>query len=333
LAARWVVRSPGEKRTNPRYAQALGRTGQFLLLGGPVGVAGLLGLLVVLFPSLEAPGPASVLLFVVAPLGFVSSVFLAFRMIYRGKQYAARARAAAAQADGRAPVLYFRPFDVDETVGGLFRRALRTGGISPWFFSVEEQLADAVAPLGPLVAIGKPEESLPTPGAARRYLADAEWRGAVQAWLTTAQLIVLRPGMSQGLWWELEETVGARRPERLLILVLRMKRKDYLGFAGLVDERLGIRLPGFEAVSRWRRASGFFAFDAKWCPRFLPLRFPFLRGEPHTALRAAFNHALRPIFARLGADWHLSPLSKVKLMAIGLGVLGLALFGLSFLIR
>lgn len=327
-----LVKILGDTNRDLKYGLLLRRSGQILLFAGPAIVAGILGLLAVAFPSLENPGVASsLLLFVIAPLGFLLSIFLAFKIMYMGKQYEARGKAAPSQADTRQPVLYLRPFMVDEVVTGLFWIMLFKTGMWPSFFSVEEQLAVAVDPIGPLVAIGKPDEQLPTPGAVRRYFDDSTWQNIVQTWLSKARVIILRPGMSEGLWWELREAVATMHAESLLLLVLKMKQANYLTFSQLVNDRLGIRLPNFNEVSRWRRASGFIEFNATWRARFLPLKAPFLRTEPYMPLRATFNHTLQPIFTRLGVSWHPSPLSKFKLLVIGLGVLLLVLFTVGFL--
>ena len=316
----------GDSKRDLKRGLMLKRTGQILLLAGPLGVAVLLGLLGLVFPSLNDLGLVAALLgFVVAPSGFLLSLFLAFKLIYRGKQYSARGKAAKAEADARQPVLYFRPFVMDEVVSRLFRQALGRG-VWPWFFSVEEQLADALEPIGPLVAIGKPGEQLPTPGAVREYFDATTWQKAVQRWLSIARIIILRPGISEGLWWELKEAVAAKTAERLLILMLKMKQAEYLRFSQVLGDRLGIRLPDVYEVRRWRRVSGFFEFNAAWQAHFLPLKAPFMRTEPYRPLMAAFNHTLQPLFTRFGVTWLPSSVSKFKLIAIGLSLISLILF-------
>ena len=63
--------------------------------------------------------------------------------------------------DGRRTVLYLRSFAADEIgTGGFLDAPLTTD---------EEQIAAALAGIGPLVAIGRPSEPLPELGAARAY--------------------------------------------------------------------------------------------------------------------------------------------------------------------
>ena len=147
----------GDPNKDLNHGLVLRRTGQILLFAGPLSLARLVALLAVVFPSLQNEGVASSLLLFVMALGLCLSVFLAVMLIYRGKHYSARGKAAAYKADTRQPVLYLRPFLMDERLRGLSRRMFRRG-VWPWPVSIEEQLADALEPIGPLVAIGRGTE-------------------------------------------------------------------------------------------------------------------------------------------------------------------------------
>ena len=48
--------------------------------------------------------------------------------------------------------------------------------------------------------------------------------------MQTARLIVIRAATSGGLLWELKEVVQVVNPKKLLILILKMKKKDYESF-------------------------------------------------------------------------------------------------------
>jgi len=104
-------------------------------------------------------------------------------LLYRGKQYAGRALATSVLDDDRPPVVYLRPFGQDESMAGQVFMAMLMVKMYRGFASNEEQLAQAVAPLGPLLAIGQPGERLPKPGAIRVYASDTEWRDVVTHWL------------------------------------------------------------------------------------------------------------------------------------------------------
>jgi hypothetical protein len=110
-------------------------------------------------------------------------------------QYTAKEVAKRVIPDSKPDVLYLRSFKTDLTFG-----AMGTGFISAWL-TEEEQLGEVLQPFGDLVAIGKPGETLPTPGAARLYIPDPEWKTKITDQIQTAPLIVIRAGTSEGLLW------------------------------------------------------------------------------------------------------------------------------------
>src|SRR5262249_56929746 len=68
----------------------------------------------------------------------------------------------------------------------------------------EEQLAHAVSPIGRLLAVGKPGEALPAPGAHRTCVGDAEWKSKVASLMQEAQLVIDRVETGgEGRWWEM----------------------------------------------------------------------------------------------------------------------------------
>jgi hypothetical protein len=194
--------------------------------------------------------------------------------------------------------------------------------------SKEEQLAATVAPIGPMVAIGRPGERLPKPGAVRAYAGDEEWREVVDNWLSISRLVILRAGATEGLWWEIKRAFTVVGPDKIVIFMLGLKRTAYESFAKRVRTELGIELPDFNDVRSGRRASGFFEFVHDWRkPRFLPLRAPYWRTSPWKPMQRLFHQALRPVFLRLGVSWRPSPISAMRIMALGtLGFVFLCFF-------
>jgi hypothetical protein len=116
--------------------------------------------------------------------------------------------AAPATPSQSPPVLYLRSFD-DDRHGAQLK-----GGLTE-----EEHLGDVLGQLGPFVAVGRPGETLPEAGAARFYLADADWQTEVATLLGTARLVVIRTGRSAGLGWEVQQAVRLLTPERLVLVV------------------------------------------------------------------------------------------------------------------
>ena len=314
-----------------RRGLLLERAGNVLIFGGPLLVFGAVSLLILAFPQLEDMTGLALLILASFPPGLLLSMYGAFKLAHLGKQYQARGRARALELDPRAPVVYLRPFSTDESLRAVFRRALGQG-VWPRFGSFEEQLSQVLEAVGPLVAIGAPGEALPTPGAVRRYASGTDWKSVVESWLASARLVILRPGFSEGLWWELREAVARSDPGKLLILILQMRRREYQRFAQLVHTELGKSLPAFETISRWRAVNGFIRFGPNWEPAFLPLRAPLLRGDVTLPQRALFHHALRPVFEGLGVPWQPAPLSTMKLVYLVVVALAFVLMFFGWLV-
>ena len=124
------------------------------------------------------------------------------------------------------------------------------GFMSGWL-TEEEQLREVLQPFGDLVAIGKPGETLPTPGAARLYASDAEWKKVVTDQMQTARLVVIRAGTSDGLLWELKQVVQVVNPKKLLILILKMRKKDYEAFKKEADQIFNATFPKVDELKRF----------------------------------------------------------------------------------
>ena len=123
--------------------------------------------------------------------------------------------------DTRRPIVLLRSFcddDLSVVTGQDDEGGLNTGDF-------EESIEDQFAPFGPFVAIGKPGEALPELGAARNYHSDAEWQEAVVKWMEAALVLVVIPGLTGGLGWELETIRRGGYADKLLVLMPpRVKR-------------------------------------------------------------------------------------------------------------
>jgi hypothetical protein len=241
-------------------------------------------------------------------------VFLCFLMVpggaylfWRGREYAAKADAGRILTDSNAHVLYLRPFRTDTSTLGYLLLSFGT------MFTEEEQLADVLRPFGNLVAIGRPGEGLPEPGAARIYASDEEWKEIVKRQMREARLVIIRAGVGENLLWELKQVVETLNPEKVLILVMHMKSENYESFRTKVNAELGVSLP--EMAKRFWRG-GFIAFDPDWKSSFLPLRAPLFRRSAFSEpTRPFFKFALRPVFERFGLKWQPPPV-RVAEMAV-----------------
>lgn len=102
--------------------------------------------------------------------------------------------------DIRRPVLYLRPFEIDEWEWEIVREGLK-GEVRR--LRAEALILEPFEILGPLVAIGRPAEDMPPwGGAARLYVGD-DWQSRFRELLDQAQLAVLFAGTSGNFQWEL----------------------------------------------------------------------------------------------------------------------------------
>lgn len=222
-----------------------------------------------------------------------------------GRQLVAQARTASADSpihDDRPDVLYLRSFETDAST---IRKQVMAG-----FSSAEEDLAEAVRPLGDMVAVGKPGESLPVPGAARMYCSDDSWQDTVLKRMREAPLVIIRAGRSGGLVWECEQAFATVAPSRLVILILDLKASDYDAFAAGL-RALNIRLPlvprfsALDSVRDWRNnpskvTSGFIVFSDGWRADFVPLKLRIVKFGYRELVRP-YREALRQVFVTNGA--------------------------------
>ncbi len=243
------------------------------------------------------------------PLVFLGPVVMIAGLLlhFRGRKVAAKARSDALASPLRSSgstVLYLRSFRSDTSTSV---RVLLSG-----LTSDEEQLADVLHPMGEMIAIGRPGEKLPLPGATRMYASDAEWQTVVLDHMNSARLVVLRAGPGHGLFWELRESFSELTPDKFVILILNMKAKDYRAFAEEVRQNIGLELPSLAAISAWKGVldyrqmfcvnSGFLRFGVGWTAEFLPIPFKFVRFG-YNDLRGPFNEALQPVFESHGLAW------------------------------
>ena len=263
--------------------------------------------------------------------GLVS--WLGVRWFNRGRRLAWVGAPMDAEATEDARVLYLRSFGDDAVMATVW-------GPGSYLFDTfafrteEEQLMEALRPIGSTLAIGKPGEALPELGASRRYLTDEEWQGEVSKAMARAELVVLRPGSSQGVWWELSHAIGNLPPEKL-VLVLPFDAEGYESFRRRFEDLLGRELPDYHFPGK--RVGSLHAllyFERDWTPRFVPLHSGavgfFRKSIRPTA--AAFRMGFRPVFESLGVEWTPPPISALRVSGIGVLALFLLLVAIDSLL-
>jgi hypothetical protein len=219
-----------------------------------------------------------------------------------GKQLVAKDANAVRAEDPRAPVLYLRPFAIDS----IFSRSL--GSLSsPTRTSQEEDLVEALGDFGPVVAIGRPGENLPTLGAARMYVDDDHWKDRVSDLLAEASIIVLVTGDSPGLLWEVAQTIELEKPSTLILFITNSK-STYAAYVAMTSHLFREPLPPIDHVFK---RLGFFdrmlgvqiramvTFDGNWRPVLKPVSFQwkFWKYTKPTC-RGAFTPSVRAVLQK-----------------------------------
>jgi hypothetical protein len=206
--------------------------------------------------------------------------------------------------DPRPAVLYLRPFAIDSTMkhAPLAPPAYVCYGPNMGFYAgpqvimrtEEEQMVHVFKSIGPVIAIGKPGDSLPELGAARRYLQPGEdWQGLVKAWMAQAAVVVLHAGTTQGLLWELQTARDTLAPEQLLIL-LSMNDEEYLLFKKEMEDRWSIRFPSNLGRPIYGSIRGCMYFKSGWNPSLLEMEeTPSYKGS-YTPLAPILERTLQP---------------------------------------
>ncbi|MFI2606577.1 transferase [Kitasatospora sp. NPDC018619] len=193
--------------------------------------------------------------------GGLASAGVGYLVIRRTWVRAARGAAQTLLADGRRPVLYLRSFEDDRIAARI------DDGAEINLHTREEQFASALGAIGPVIAVGRPGEPLPLVGAARFYLPLDDWQSTVLRLMELSQLIVLRLGQGEGLWWEVEQA-RATQPARKLILLAPGHLPD---LAERLNQHLSTPVPDGALAKGEHWVSTVIAFDDRWTPRVFPV--------------------------------------------------------------
>ena len=214
-------------------------------------------------------------LFLIIPVS-LRFIFVDSQNFFRLRRLAERHRIdplATLHNDSRDPILYLRPFYADFTSDPT-RRTGKTD---------EELLTFLFQGVGPVIAVGDPGESrdpdksLPIIGASRIYFDEANWRNNVERLISISQLVVIHPGTTEGLLWEIGTVTRQMLPSNLFVSFLswqlldEMKRQvRYEHFKEAAETVLNksqsgrnIRLP--ELIGN----AIFLTFNDYWVPRLI----------------------------------------------------------------
>lgn len=180
-------------------------------------------------------------------LGFV---FLngAIRALRRGQRHLAPCAAKVLAEDLRPPVLYLRSFKSELAARPVARFPT---GIMQAFpdARLEEHIVHFFQRLGPIIALGRPGETLPELGAARLHVEEGEWQSEVVKLISMSQLVIVTAGTSSGLQWEIGKAVELLKPTQILIFFADFesdpdcRELSYQQFRGTVASLIPMELP------------------------------------------------------------------------------------------
>jgi len=144
-------------------------------------------------------------------------------LVARGKRHTVKVIGSFAKLLYSRYVLYLRPFSNDKEMAALPTRFLGGGSGEAVFFlpglTQEESLVRRFGGIGRVVAVGRPGEELPLPGATRGYLPLDDWQDVVSALIRSAHVVALAAGTGPGTVWEFTEAVRTLDLRRLVLLV------------------------------------------------------------------------------------------------------------------
>jgi hypothetical protein len=228
-------------------------------------------------------------------LGGIFAIICGRYVFHIGKKIAAKTAPEIMHEDKRNPVLYLRSFIDDEVTARIFEKnsIAQVAGKSWFAFLVpgvrndltlsvtteEEMLAKVLNRIGPCVAVGCPDEKLPKLGIARMYFDNENWEKGVQQLMESAELVVMRAGLTKGFLRELEMVVKFLNPKKLLILLPNAKTSRstvsneqdwYTEFRESAGKTLPKELPVFSGGNMTGASlSGIMWFDQDWTPKTL----------------------------------------------------------------
>ncbi len=219
-----------------------------------------------------------------------------FLLAWRRRRALARSKSVTVPPPGA--VIYLRAFEDDERAAGT-RWMPRVLPLP----SQEEQLVQALADVGPVVAFSDPRNPMPSLGALRLRLSDSTWQRDLLGILAGARLVVMRVPVvaSESVQWELQQVLnGAQRAKSLL--VLPNSRRAVFNFNRLLAGRLApLPVPTLMGRLLGPRTIGFCTVHSDGRVQFSPLRRPsFWRRSWWQRDLPGLRHTLQPLLAARG---------------------------------
>lgn len=127
----------------------------------------------------------------------------------------------------------------------------------------EEVITSFFSRFGKVMAAGQPDERLAPPGAERFYAENKPWQQVITEHLERAKIVIIQPGISMGLRWEIIKTFETVEPQRILLNLAGFWRYPgtYDVFLTILPDHIRAKMPP-EVPYLGRPA--FLYFDKDW---------------------------------------------------------------------
>lgn len=132
---------------------------------------------------------------------------VAMRMVQYARRLNQPGAADALAVARRPPILFLRPFSLDALPISPIDDGWRGQfNVFSWLDkrTFEEHLSSTFEDLGPVIALGRPDEEVAALGAARAYVDDASWRAVVVGLAAMSQFVIVEVDETPGTVWEIE---------------------------------------------------------------------------------------------------------------------------------
>jgi hypothetical protein len=192
------------------------------------------------------------------------------------------------RSSSRRPILYLRSFQLDDQIGKPTWMERLVGTIP--LQTAEQKVTKVLRKYGPVIAIGRPAERLPSLGAARFYVSHELWQTKVAEIARESRFVVWATGGTEGLIWEISHLIENVPPENIIIWahphLLRLDAQGREAEWTKFLQKLGHLFP--KPLPEKLGEARFFYFTPNWEPHAVaPPRRPWTWfGMDASALRA-----------------------------------------------
>jgi hypothetical protein len=172
-----------------------------------------------------------------------------FYCLYLAKRAHAPSAAEILNADPRPPVLYLRPFTLEERYfvvlpGSEASKYTSLVG-TKIDVTLEQYFGEAIRQhIGPFVALGNPLDYAPPEGAARTYERDENWKQRFVDLARKAACIIVQVGESRNLQWEFQALKLDSLQEKVFIFTPPRKKVGFRNRLGQKFLNMALRLKG-----------------------------------------------------------------------------------------